>query len=111
MLMNRQPVGTWTKIYVNDRFSDETMELTKKQEVEKTLPWDKLATSTGTVGLIITFVPYLSLIGILLCGFAIVAGIVGRKKKLNIRFSNLGICLGSVGLAALLVVIALITFL
>ena len=86
------------------------MELTKEQEAKQTLPWDKLATSAGAVGLIITFVPYLSLFGILLCGFAIVTGIVGRKKKLNKRLSNLGICLGSLGLAALLGVIALIIF-
>ena len=83
---------------------------TKGQEVEKTLPWDKMATSAGAVGLIITFVPHWNLIGILLCGFAIVAGIFGRKKKLNKRLSNLGILLGSLGLAALLGVIALMTF-
>ena len=82
----------------------------KEQEAEKTLPWDKIATSAGAVGLIITFMPYLSLIGILLCGFAILAGIFGRKKKLNKWFSYLGILLGSIGLAALLGVIALITF-
>ena len=78
--------------------------------MEKTLPWDKIATSTGAVGLIITFVPYLSLIGIMLCSCAIVAGIFGHKKKLNKRFSNLGILLGIIGLATLLGVITLMTF-
>jgi len=86
------------------------MEQSREQETENTLPWDIIATSTGAVGLIITFVPYLSLIGVLLCGFAIVAGIFGRKKKLNKRLSTLGILLGSLGLTALLVVIGLITF-
>jgi len=86
------------------------MEYTKEQETEKTLPWDTIATIAGAVGLILTFVPYWSLVGILLCGFAIVAGIVGRKKKLNKRLANLGILLGSLGLAALLGVIALMTF-
>ena len=82
----------------------------KEQEAEKTLAWDKMATSAGGVGLILTFVPYWSLIGILLCGFAILAGIFGRKKKRNKRLAILGILLGSLGLAALLGVIALMTF-
>ena len=86
------------------------MEQTKKQKAKKTLPWDIIATSAGAVGLISTFVPYWSLIGILLCGFAIVAGIFGRKKKLNKRLSMLGILLGSLGLAALLCVIVLMNF-
>ena len=86
------------------------MKQIKEQEAEKTLPWDIIATSAGAVGLIITFVPYLSLIGIFLCAFAIVAGIFGHKKKLNKRLSNLGISLGSLGLAALLGVITLMTF-
>jgi len=37
------------------------MAQTKEQEAEKTLPWDKIATSAGAVGLIITFVPYFAL--------------------------------------------------
>lgn len=86
------------------------IEQSKVEEAENTLPWHLIAAGSGLVGLIITFVPYLSLTGVLLCGFAIVAGIIGRRKKLNKRLSNLGILLGSLGLVVLLGVIGLVLF-
>ena len=87
-----------------------TIEQSNIEEDENTLPWHIIAAGSGLVGLIITFVPYLSLVGVLLCGFAIVAGIIGRRKKLNKRLSNLGILLGSLGLVVLLGVIGLVLF-
>jgi hypothetical protein len=81
-----------------------------EQEEEKALPWGKIAASAGIVGVIMTFVPYLSIVGILLCGFALVAGIIGRKKRRNKRFATIGIWLGSLGLTAFLTVIGLIVF-
>jgi hypothetical protein len=87
-----------------------TIENPTEQETEKSLPWDIISISLGIIGLVLTFIPYLSIFGLLLCAIAILTGFIGRKKNIKKRLSNVGILLGSIGLIALITVIGLIRF-
>lgn len=74
------------------------------------IPWDIIATTTGAIGLVLTFIPYFSIIGLILSGIAIFAGIKSRRKKQKKILANLGIVLGGLSFLALFGVMALMAF-
>lgn len=87
-----------------------TMMPTNSQHTEKNIQWDIISAASGASGLVLAFVPYLSILGIGLCVVALVLGIIAKRKKQRKRWYRIGIICGSLGIVALLGVLGLMTF-
>jgi cytochrome bd-type quinol oxidase subunit 2 len=83
---------------------------TNDQHTEKNIQWDIISAATGGAGLIMAFVPYLSILGIGLCVVGLVLGFIAKRKKQRKRWYRIGIFCGSLGIVALLGVLGLMAF-
>jgi len=83
---------------------------TSTNQTEKKIQWDVISAATGASGLIMAFLPYVSIIGIGFCAIALVLGIIAKRKKQRKLWYRIGIICGSLGVVALLGVLGLMTF-
>jgi hypothetical protein len=88
----------------------ESTSQSKYHEGEDEIRWDYFSAISGVVGLGIAFIPYLSLIGVLLGVSAVVFSILAFRKKQKKRWALLGMITGGLTILALFTVIGLITF-
>lgn len=72
--------------------------------------FDLLALFAGIVGLLLLFLPYVSVAGLILCIAAIVLSIIAKKKNQRKLWRRLGWITGSIGVLSFLAVLALVTF-
>ncbi len=72
--------------------------------------WDLLAAISGIAGLLLIFLPYVSILGLLLCVLSFVFGIKARRKGGRKLWIWLGFVSGGLGLLAFLGVVGLILF-
>lgn len=81
-----------------------------EQNDEKTIRYDYLSAGSGVLGLVLAFVPFLSIVGILLGLAAVVLSIIAFRKKQKSRWAWIGLITGSLTIAAFLGIIGLILF-
>lgn len=74
------------------------------------IPWAYLSAASGVVGLILAFVPYLSLLGILLGAAAVVFSLLAFRKKQRKRWAWLGMITGGLTVLAFVGVLGLLAF-
>jgi len=86
--------------------SDTSPGLTQNQD---NIRWDYLSATIGILGLIFSFIPYLSLGGIVMGLSAIFLGIKAIKSKQNKFRAGLGILSGSLSILSLILVFVLLT--
>ncbi|MFK7947386.1 MAG: hypothetical protein AB8G11_07350 [Saprospiraceae bacterium] len=82
----------------------------KENDEPKTIRYDYLSAGSGVLGLILAFIPFLSIIGILLGVAAVILGIIAFRKKQKSRWSWIGLIAGGLTILAFLGVIGLILF-
>lgn len=76
----------------------------------KTIRWDYLSAGSGILGLALAFIPFLSIIGILLSIAAIAFSIMAFRKKQKNKWSWIGLIAGGLTVLVFLGVIGLMTF-
>lgn len=81
-----------------------------EQNDEKTIRYDYLSAGSGVLGLALAFVPFLSIVGIILGVAAIVFSIIAFRKKQKSRWAWIGLIAGGLTIVAFLGVIGLILF-
>lgn len=76
----------------------------------KTIRYDYLSAGSGILGLVLAFMPFLSIVGVILGIAAIVFSIIAFRKKQKSRWLWLGLIAGSLTILAFLGVIGLVLF-
>ncbi|MEM8887460.1 MAG: hypothetical protein AAGD28_05695 [Bacteroidota bacterium] len=74
------------------------------------IPWDFLSAFTGILGLILSFIPYLSLGGIIMGLLAIFLGIKAFRSKQKKFLAGLGMLAGSLSILSLILILLLLIF-
>lgn len=77
---------------------------------DTTMQWDVLAATSGIVGLALIFLPYVSIVGLLLCITSIILGVKAKRKGQRKLWIWLGFLSGGLGLLTFLGVLGLIFF-
>ena len=82
----------------------------KKVKDNNGIRYDYLAGASGILGIALIFLPYLSLIGLILGVAAVVFSWVAFRKKQKSRWSWIGLIAGGLTIVALLGVLGIIIF-
>ena len=96
---------------VNSSYATNPISVNEEHKtMDSELRWDIMSATSGIAGLVLIFMPYISIIGLLFCIASIVLGFKARKKKQKKLWIRLGFFSGGLGLLAFLGVLGLILF-
>lgn len=82
----------------------------KRVKDDKVIRYDYLSAGSGILGIALIFLPYLSLIGLILGVAAVVFSWIAFRKKQKSRWSWIGLIAGGLTVVALLGVLGVIIF-
>lgn len=82
----------------------------KQKKDSEMIRYDYLSAGSGILSLALAFIPFLSIIGIILGIAAVVLGIIAFRKKQKSRWSWIGLIAGGLTIIAFLGVVGLILF-